>query len=61
MHYVYILSCSDKTLYCGYTTDLKRRVGDHNGRKGATYTKSRKPVRLVYREMHESRRRIKIN
>ena len=46
---VYILECADKTLYTGITTDLKRRIEEHNSSKlGAKYTKSRRPVRLVY-------------
>lgn len=47
--YVYILECADKTLYCGITTDIDRRVGEHNlSIKGAKYTKARRPVSLVY-------------
>lgn len=46
---VYILECADKTLYTGITTDLKRRIEEHNSSKlGAKYTKSRRPVKLVY-------------
>jgi putative endonuclease len=50
MYYtVYILECSDKTLYTGYTTDLERRIKNHNtGKAGAKYTRSRRPVKLVY-------------
>lgn len=49
MYYLYIIKCADKTLYTGITTDLKRRVGEHNSAKlGARYTASRRPVRLVY-------------
>ncbi len=49
MWYVYILECSDKTLYTGITTELKRREDEHNSsQKGAKYTKIRRPVRLVY-------------
>jgi len=48
---VYILRCSDDTLYTGITTDLKRRVKEHNGTKlGAKYTSNRRPVELVYFE-----------
>jgi len=54
--YTYILECSDKTLYTGITTDLYRRVDEHNGsEKGARYTSSRRPVRLVYFEMTDDR------
>lgn len=50
-HYVYIVECSDKTLYCGYTTDVKRRIEEHNSSdKGARYTKGRRPVKLRYSE-----------
>ena len=51
MYYVYILECSDKTFYCGYTNDLEKRLNDHNfSKKGAKYTKSRRPVKLIYKE-----------
>lgn len=47
--YVYLLSCSDDTLYCGITNDLERRINQHNrGRAGAKYTRARRPVSLVY-------------
>ncbi|MCK4743004.1 MAG: GIY-YIG nuclease family protein [Sulfuriflexus sp.] len=49
--FVYILSCNDKSLYTGITTDLERRVEEHNqGSKGAKYTRARRPVKLVYSE-----------
>lgn len=49
MYHLYILKCADKTLYTGITTDLKRRIIEHNGSKlGARYTSSRRPVHLVY-------------
>ena len=48
MWYVYIVECIDKSLYTGITTDVERRVNEHNNRKsGAKYTKTRRPVRLV--------------
>lgn len=54
--YVYIIRCSDGTLYTGIARDLKKRVGEHNSdRGGAKYTKSRRPVELVYSEQVESR------
>ena len=54
--YVYIVRCSDGTLYTGITKDLKKRIGEHNSDKGgAKYTKSRRPVDLVYSEQVESR------
>ncbi|HEY4482641.1 MAG TPA: GIY-YIG nuclease family protein [Candidatus Paceibacterota bacterium] len=50
-HYVYILECSDKTLYVGCTNDLAKRVKQHNSSKsGAHYTKIRRPVVLMYSE-----------
>ena len=54
--YVYIVKCSDNSLYTGITVDLERRVGEHNtSKKGAKYTKSRRPVHLVYSETHQDR------
>ncbi|MBR5486095.1 MAG: GIY-YIG nuclease family protein [Oscillospiraceae bacterium] len=50
MHYVYILCCADNTLYTGWTTDLEKRLKNHNSKKGAKYTRSRLPVTLVYHE-----------
>jgi putative endonuclease len=44
--YLYVISCSDDTLYTGITTDLKRRLNEHNQGKGAAYTASRSPVTL---------------
>ena len=55
-YFVYILKCCDDTLYTGITTDLKRRVDEHNGSgKGAKYTKVRRPVELFYWEKSENR------
>ncbi|ADL11600.1 GIY-YIG nuclease family protein [Acetohalobium arabaticum] len=54
-HYVYILRCADETLYTGYTTDLDRRVKEHNQGQGAKYTRGRKPVELVYSEEYRTR------
>ncbi len=51
MWYVYIVRCADKTLYTGITTDIARRVREHNTKMlGATYTKAKRPVTLVYHE-----------
>ena len=56
MYYLYILKCADKTLYTGITTDLKRRVAEHNNSKlGAKYTSSRGPVKLVYSKRFKNR------
>lgn len=57
MHYVYIIECSDNTYYTGYTTDIERRVREHNTGKGAKYTRGRTPVKLVYSEEKESQSR----
>jgi putative endonuclease len=48
--FVYILRCSDGTLYTGYTNDVDARVAKHNAGNGAKYTKSRLPVELCYKE-----------
>lgn len=53
--YVYLLRCRDGSLYCGWTDDLERRVAAHNAGKGARYTRSRLPVRLVWSEAVEDR------
>lgn len=57
MNIVYILKCSDGTLYTGYTNDIKKRIHEHNchGTKGAKYTKGRRPVSLLYTEAHASK------
>ena len=55
--FVYILQCSDNTLYTGWTTDLNRRIAEHNAGRGARYTRSRRPVKLVYHETQPDRRR----
>ncbi len=47
-HFVYIVKCVDNTLYTGYTIDIKNRVDTHNKGKGAKYTRSRLPVKLMY-------------
>ena len=46
----YLLQCSDNTLYCGITNDLKKRLAAHNAGEGAKYTRGRAPVKLVYQE-----------
>lgn len=49
--FVYILRCADDSLYTGVTTDLARRLEEHNeGRAAARYTRARRPLRLVYQE-----------
>jgi len=51
MNYTYILQCSDGTLYTGWTNNLYKRICLHNAGKGAKYTKSRRPVSLLYYEV----------
>lgn len=53
--FVYAVRCRDGSIYTGVTTDLARRVKAHNAGKGGAYTRSRKPVRLVFREAHPGR------
>ncbi len=48
--FVYILQCSDGTYYTGSTTDLERRLEQHQAGEGAKYTKQRRPVKLIYSE-----------
>lgn len=48
--FVYVLECVDGSFYTGWTNDVQARVAVHNAGKGARYTRSRKPVRLVYVE-----------
>ena len=55
MNYIYIVECRDKSLYTGWTTDLKKRIAVHNAGKGAKYTKSRRPVKLVYSEEFDTK------
>ncbi len=54
---VYLLHCNDDSLYTGITTDLDRRLAEHNGelQGGARYTSGRRPVKLLYSESCESR------
>lgn len=50
LNYMYIVRCSDNTLYTGWTNHLEERIEAHNRGKGARYTRSRRPVELVYFE-----------
>ena len=55
-YYLYIARCADKTLYTGITTDLARRLDEHNdGVAGAKYTRARRPVRLIYSKRFKDR------
>lgn len=47
---LYIVKCKDKTLYTGITTDIPRRLKEHNAKRGAFYTQNKTPVTLVYQE-----------
>ena len=47
---LYIIQCSDHSLYTGITTDISRRIKEHNAKKGAFYTQNKTPVTLVYQE-----------
>ena len=54
-NYTYMVKCSDGTLYTGWTTDLEHRVKAHNDGEGAKYTRSRRPVELVYYEEYATK------
>lgn len=45
--FVYLVRCSDNTFYCGIAKDVERRVKEHNGKRGARYTRTRQPVELL--------------
>jgi|SaaInlStandDraft_1057018.scaffolds.fasta_scaffold00460_11 putative endonuclease len=54
--WVYLVSCSDGSLYTGITTNVERRISEHNtSKKGAKYTRNKRPVRLVYSEVQSDR------
>jgi putative endonuclease len=55
LNYTYILRCADGSLYTGWTADLEKRLKAHNSGHGAKYTKSRRPVELVYYETYEDK------
>lgn len=58
MYYCYIVQCKDKTFYTGITTNLKRRIEEHNDSVlGAKYTKGRRPVKLVYSTKRKNKSR----
>lgn len=54
-NYTYMVRCRDGSLYTGWTNDLEKRIQAHNQGTGAKYTKTRRPVELVYYEEHESK------
>ncbi|MBT3690453.1 GIY-YIG nuclease family protein [bacterium] len=53
-YFVYLARCKDKTIYTGYTVDLKDREAKHNSGEGAKYTKHRRPIKIVYSEEFNS-------
>jgi putative endonuclease len=53
--FCYIVECADGTFYTGWTTNLERRLAAHNAGRGSRYTRSRRPVKLVYFESCSSR------
>ncbi len=57
MYYVYLLRCADNSLYCGITTNLEKRLNDHNSDRGrgAKYLRAKRPVVIVYSEPQPSR------
>jgi putative endonuclease len=55
MYLVYILSCVDGSLYTGITTDVERRLAEHNNGTGGNYTRAKRPLRVVYTERHPNR------
>ena len=54
-HHVYVIECADGSLYTGYTTDVERRVAEHDAGEGAKYTRGRTPVTLRHVESFDSR------
>ena len=52
--YTYIVKCKDNSYYCGWTNDINKRVAKHNSGKGAKYTRSRRPVELIYIESFDT-------
>jgi putative endonuclease len=53
-YYCYILECADGTYYTGWSLDPERRLEQHNAGQGARYTRSRRPLTLVFKEEHHS-------
>lgn len=53
--FVYIVECSNKSLYTGITDDINRRIREHNSRKGSRYTRAFGPVKLLWQEPHPHR------
>ena len=58
MWYMYVAQCKDKSYYCGVTTNVARRISEHNdkkSKKGAKYTRSRRPVIAIFIEEHPTK------
>lgn len=55
MYFVYILLCEDKSLYTGSTNDVEKRFEAHRNGKGAAYTKSHKPVKIIYSQNFQTK------
>ncbi|MDP3954514.1 MAG: GIY-YIG nuclease family protein [bacterium] len=55
MYFVYLMECSDKSIYTGITTDVQRRFSEHKKKKGGHYTGSRKVVRILHTEQYATR------
>ncbi|WP_026895943.1 GIY-YIG nuclease family protein [Clostridiisalibacter paucivorans] len=56
MPYVYIVQCNDETLYTGWTTDIERRINEHNRGIGSKYTRARLPVELKHLEKYKTKK-----
>ncbi len=56
-YFIYVLRCSDNSLYCGITNNLEKRLQDHNKglSKSAKYTRAKRPVKLVYSEKYDTK------
>ncbi len=55
MYYLYLLLCEDQSLYTGITTNLERRLKQHETNKGSKYVKAKRPKRIIYSEQFQSR------
>ena len=53
--HVYILKCSNKSLYTGIATDISRRINEHNSKRGSAYVQAHLPAKLIYQELHKTR------
>ena len=62
LYYTYIVRCADNTLYCGWTTNIEKRIEAHNGivPGGAKYTRGRRPVTLVYYESFHNKQEAQV-